>query len=99
MVLAHRVAFFTEHGWWPEAVRHTCDTPPCCNPKHLLPGTQADNVKDRDDRERRIIKLRRVDAETIRQRVAAGEFHHVVAQDYGVSRTVVTRIVNGQLWL
>lgn len=27
-------------------VRHTCDNPPCCNPKHLLDGTQRDNYAD-----------------------------------------------------
>jgi hypothetical protein len=27
---------------------HSCDTPPCCNPVHVWPGTQADNVADRD---------------------------------------------------
>lgn len=47
-VTAHRVAFALEvrpllAG---EVVRHTCDNPPCCNPAHLVAGTQADNVRD-----------------------------------------------------
>lgn len=25
---------------------HTCDNPPCCNPKHLRVGTPLDNAKD-----------------------------------------------------
>jgi hypothetical protein len=29
-----------------EKVRHTCDNPPCCNPRHLLKGSQADNIAD-----------------------------------------------------
>lgn len=33
-------------------VRHTCDTPACINPEHLLLGTHADNVADRVSRNR-----------------------------------------------
>ena len=33
-----------------EVVRHTCDTPSCIEPSHLIVGTQADNVKDSVER-------------------------------------------------
>ena len=45
---AHRVAYRLTFGPIPEGmvVRHICDNPPCCNPEHLLLGTQSDNNKD-----------------------------------------------------
>lgn len=46
---AHRVAFFIEHGRWPEPnALHACDNPPCVrvHPKHVFEGTPSDNMKD-----------------------------------------------------
>lgn len=46
IVGAHRVAFEIANGYKPNICRHTCDNPPCVNPKHLLDGTQKDNMMD-----------------------------------------------------
>lgn len=27
-------------------LRHSCDNPVCCNPFHLVPGTQLENLRD-----------------------------------------------------
>lgn len=45
---AHRVAYAIAHGYTPPGmvVMHTCDTPACVNPDHLVLGTQRDNVRD-----------------------------------------------------
>lgn len=34
-------------------VMHSCDNPPCCNPKHLSLATQAQNLADMVDKGRR----------------------------------------------
>lgn len=45
---AHRLAYFLATGVdpGPWLVRHTCDNPACCEPQHLLLGTQTDNMAD-----------------------------------------------------
>ena len=48
MVGAHRYSFFLAQGYFPSVVMHICDNPLCCNPSHLLAGTQALNMVDRD---------------------------------------------------
>jgi hypothetical protein len=53
--VAHRYAWILANGRIPladEVIRHQCDNPPCCNPSHLLAGTQKQNVADMIDRGR-----------------------------------------------
>lgn len=48
-IQAHRVAYLIGAGNLPRGlvVRHICDNTLCCNPKHLVIGSHADNVADR----------------------------------------------------
>jgi len=52
---SHRLSYQLSHNIVlkrTDVIRHFCDNPACCNPKHLILGTHADNVKDRVDRNR-----------------------------------------------
>ena len=56
-VYAHRLAMARIYGW--EAIEgfvvmHTCDNPPCVNPKHLRVGTQTANIHDALDKGRMV---------------------------------------------
>jgi hypothetical protein len=58
---AHRVAYELAIGPIPtgQLVRHSCDTPLCMNPLHLLLGTDADNGRDRTERGHDYFEARR----------------------------------------
>lgn len=53
-VNAHRIAYWLDRGVYPNdiVIRHTCDNPICCNPSHLIGGTQTDNIRDKTTRNR-----------------------------------------------
>lgn len=45
---AHRISYILKHGPIPDGkmLLHACDNPPCVNPDHTSPGTNADNLGD-----------------------------------------------------
>lgn len=51
---AHRVALELKEGPLPKGryVCHSCDSPKCCNPRHLFAGTQKNNMDDMTDKGR-----------------------------------------------
>lgn len=52
--LAYHIVWEIFNGPIPEGqkIRHTCDNPQCCNPKHLELGTQGQNEDDKYIRDR-----------------------------------------------
>ena len=77
-VLAHRLAYYLWTGIDPgeSKMRHGCDTPPCCTPDCLEPGTQADNIHDAVERGRMnyagLLLLRQLRRAAALQRVDVG---------------------------
>lgn len=113
---AHRVAWILTHGDIPEGlvVRHQCDKILCCNPAHMLIGTDADNSADMVARGRHVFgerartaKLTDDDVRAIRASYTSesrrdGRIYRSNAKElaakYGVTVGAITCIVNGSTW-
>lgn len=111
--LAHRLAYCQAHGLDiddidGQVVRHRCDNPGCVNPDHLEIGTHADNVHDKVERgrapkgeEHRNAKLTEEVVLDILAKCVPGcrEYgYSALARKYGVHRTLISQIVNREIW-
>lgn len=106
-LLAHRVAWFLEHGEPPYGllVRHLCNNENCVNVAHLAIGTSLDNAQDRvrSGRQRwgevsRNGKLKNDQVREIRRRYASGERICNLAREFGVRDPSISGIVHGRYW-
>lgn len=107
MTTAHRVALELKLGrtlesW--ERACHSCDNPPCCNPKHLFLGTQGDNLDDMRQKGRRGRtgppggQLDPDKVREIRRLRATGCSQQAIADAIGVAQTTIGRVLSGELW-
>jgi hypothetical protein len=112
-VYAHRLAFELSGSVIPDGmdVLHKCDNPSCINPDHLSAGTRSKNMADCHARGRSRIpsprmkgeangsaKLTRECVEIIRDGLAAGVTQQRLADRFGVSQTLISRINRGEIW-
>jgi len=104
---AHRAAYAIAKGAIPSGlcVRHTCDNPACCNPDHLILGTQADNTADRVSRNRSArgerhgsARLTEVQVVQLRKMYVDGHESGELAELLGVSRRCITDALTGRKW-
>lgn len=105
---AHRAALLLTHGTAVVGleVRHECDNPPCCNPNHLVPGTHAQNMADRNARGRQAKGegngRAKLTADIVRAIRAAYVPHKVskraLAAQFGVNYYIVRDIIDRVTW-
>lgn len=89
-----------------EHVMHSCDNPPCCNPRHLSVGTHADNVADKMAKGRHIKGeshgqnvLTEDQVRLIRRRYAEGGVTQTeLGNEYGVAQGHISSIVLRRTW-
>lgn len=96
---AHRFAWEAVNGPIAEGrvLRHRCDNAACCNPAHLIVGTQAENVADMHMRKRRRYRTLLSDEQivSLRERYLAGEPQSALAAEVGCSRSYISMIIRG----
>jgi len=95
---AHRVSYYIEYKIWPVVCRHTCDNPPCVNPKHLLDGSYTDNSDDKFLRERNGVGLTRSQVEEIRSLPLSNTIIADIAEKYNISESAARNVLNGTTW-
>lgn len=110
---AHRVAWEIAHGGAAPSgmvVCHTCDNPPCCNPRHLFLGTPADNNADAHRKGRAhklpvlsgedhgMSKITEAEVRRIRELYATGLRQVDIADRFGLTQSTISAIVTRRLW-
>jgi len=87
-----------------EVAMHLCNNASCCNPRHILVGTPADNVAHAG----RSGALSRSGARNGRAKLTTGQVRKIaadirpsrqVAKEHGIEKTQVLRIRRGIQWL
>ena len=111
--LAHRVAWILTIGVLGSStcVLHTCDNPPCCNPKHLFIGTQQDNLIDMFAKGRGKMPPRMLGEDNPKSKLTEKEVLEIRSlwsvramtqkelwERYGITRTTLQAILYRQSW-
>jgi hypothetical protein len=106
-VSVHRLAYVIVHGSIPDGMclLHTCDNPRCVNPAHLIPGTKADNNRDKVAKHRSsslpgesnpAAKLTNEDVIEIRKLRKSGLSGHAITKLFPVGSSQIKRILRGE---
>lgn len=105
---SHRVSLYLKTGIQGDVARHSCDTPLCCNPKHLDWGTIQDNMDDMIKRNRQVVlkgsrhgmaKVNESDVIRMRNDYSNGLINrHQLSELFGMTVPAIMAIINRRTW-
>lgn len=107
---AHRKAYEDAIGPIPAGMFlcHDCDNPPCCNPRHLMPGTAQQNstamvergrVAHNSGEKHGAAILTAVLVREIRAKYVPHEYgYKKLAREYGVNQSHIFQIIKRKIW-
>ena len=106
---AHRVAYELAKGSIPDGmlVTHSCDTPLCCNPNHLILGTHSENLQEAYDRKLRLPKGQKGEAHghsklteaQVKEIRSLRETNFAkIAKKYQVTRGAIRKVIKRITW-
>lgn len=106
---AHRISWQLINGEIPNKmiICHSCDNPPCVNPRHLFLGTHKINNADMIKKGRKKIfsgslnpmaKLTENDVVEIRKWAESGIKHGIIAYNFGIKKSSISQIVTKKSW-
>jgi len=110
VILSHRFCYELTYGKVPRSmcVCHTCDNPPCCNPKHLFLGTRSENTIDMYNKGRGVNNsgenhggaiLTKEQVNEIRKLRESNNLTYItLANKYGVSEGHISKIITNKKW-
>jgi hypothetical protein len=100
----HRVSWRLVNGPIPidMVILHTCDNRACVRPDHLQLGTQEENMKDMDRKQRRVSNrhgaIRKLTPEIVREIRASDDDYSVLGEKYGVHYATIADIKKRRTW-
>lgn len=100
----HRVSYENAKGPVPPGLQvlHHCDNRKCVNPDHLFVGTLKDNMEDMVSKRRQAHGPRcfhaRLTVEQVHAIRASDEKQQVIADQYGVTNSLVSLIKARKIW-
>jgi hypothetical protein len=106
--MAHRLSYEINTGENTKGfiAMHTCDNPRCCNPKHLVLGTHADNQHDKYHKDRQARGENNGSSLLTNEQVLEARSRYkpkvvtykMLAEDYGVCQDTMQKAIRRIYW-